>query len=104
MWKKIRAVLNRLAVGALIGFGLWSVVGGWATSLLFGSLGGSFSCRTDVELALGRYIAMQVYSAAGGALLFVAGGWLIRRAVTKRRNGTGAALVKVDPETASKVP
>ncbi len=85
MWRKLKQWLARLAIGAFVGFGLWSLVGRSLTSMWFGSLGGTFSCREDVEVALGRYIGGQLYSAVGGAIALPLGHFLIRRWFAKRR-------------------
>jgi len=65
----IKRTLTELAVGAVVGFIAWCLLGKRMTSMLFGSLGGSFSCRTDVELGLDKFVAMQLYSAIAGAVV-----------------------------------
>lgn len=82
------AVLKRslvaLLVGAALGFVLWSIFGKSATSMMFTSLGGTFSCQTDVELALDKFVSMQLYSALGGGVLAVVGNLLFKRWANKR--------------------
>lgn len=75
--------------GAAVGFIIWSLIGQGAVSVLFGSLGGTFSCREDVELALSKFVRMQLYCAIAGAVLAPLGAWLLRR--PKADPGAGAA-------------
>jgi uncharacterized protein (DUF2062 family) len=65
----IKRTLTELAVGAVVGFIGWCLLGKRMTSMLFGSLGGSFSCKTDVELGLDKFVSMQLYSAIAGAVV-----------------------------------
>ncbi|HEX2732896.1 MAG TPA: hypothetical protein VHM70_14905 [Polyangiaceae bacterium] len=81
-WLKRTSI--ELVVGALVGFVIWSFVGKRLTSMLFGSLGGSFSCSADVELGLDKFLAMQLYSALGGAALAVLAMFLFRRRRARR--------------------
>lgn len=79
MWAWIKRTAFELAVGAAVGFVLWSLAGKGMTSMLFGSLGGTFSCRADVELALDKFLSMQLYSALLGAVLGVVVMIVVRR-------------------------
>jgi hypothetical protein len=73
-------------VGAAIGFLICSIFGQSGVSLIFGSVGGTFSCKTDVEHALQQFVRLQLYSALSGAVLLPLLIWLIRRAVGKRKS------------------
>lgn len=81
-WIKRTAV--QLAVGASLGFTAWSLIGAWLTSLMFSSLGGTFSCKADVEAALSKFISMQMYSALAGGVGAVVLMTLVRRRFAKR--------------------
>jgi membrane protein DedA with SNARE-associated domain len=72
-------------VGATLGFLLWSLMGQGAVSILFGSLGGTFTCKTDVEHALQQFVKLQLYSALAGAVVVPLLTWLIRRTFGKKR-------------------
>lgn len=71
------------AVGAAFGFILWSIIGQSAVSVLFGSVGGSFTCKADVEQALGQFVRWQLYSALAGAVGFPIAAWSVRRSRPK---------------------
>lgn len=53
---------------------------------MFGSLGGTFTCKADVEHALQQFVRLQLYSALAGAILVPVITWVIRRAFGKRKN------------------
>jgi hypothetical protein len=82
-WLKRTGV--EMLVGAVLGFVTWCVAGKSITSVMFGSIGGSFSCQTDVQNALTKFMSMQLYSAIGGALIFAVGIGLVRRAFDRRK-------------------
>jgi hypothetical protein len=81
----MKRILMELLVGATLGFVLWCLIGKGMTSMMFGSLGGSFTCKADVERALDQFLAMQLYAAAGGAVLVTVGTFLVRRALDKSK-------------------
>lgn len=85
MWAWIKRTSYELALGAALGFALWSLAGKGMTSMLFGSLGGTFSCRADVELALDKFLSMQLYSALLGAVLAVVVMIIVRRRWPKKK-------------------
>jgi hypothetical protein len=70
--------LVQASVGAVLGFLVWCLIGKSMTSMLFGSLGGSFSCRADVEAGLDKFVSMQLYSAIAGALFVLLGAAFVR--------------------------
>jgi hypothetical protein len=80
----LKRTLVELTTGAVLGFIAWCLLGKNLTSMLFGSLGGSFSCRADVELGLDKFVAMQMYSAIAGALVSFLGMLLMRHWWSKR--------------------
>jgi hypothetical protein len=88
-WLKRTGV--ELVIGATIGFVVWCVAGKSMTSMMYGSLGGSFSCQTDVQAALTKFLAMQLYSAIAGAFIFALGIGLARRALEKRKLRTAGS-------------
>ncbi len=75
-WLKQTLVL--MCVGAVLGFSIWCLLGKSMTSMQFGSLGGSLSCKTDVELGLDKFVSMQLYSAMAGASLVFIGATIVR--------------------------
>lgn len=81
----IKRTLLELTTGAMIGFVIWCLFGKQMTSMLFGSLGGSFSCRLDVEAGLDKFVSMQLYSAIAGALVAFLGMLILRRWWSKSR-------------------
>jgi hypothetical protein len=81
----IKRTLTELTVGAVLGFIAWCLMGKRMTSALFGSLGGTFSCRADVELGLDKFVAMQLYSAITGAVVAFLGMLVLRRWWAKSR-------------------
>src|SRR5689334_7737116 len=81
----LKRTLTWLSSGAAVGFILWCLFGKRLTSMLFGSLGGSFSCRADVEIGLDKFVAMQLYSAIAGALVAFFGMFFLRRWWLKSR-------------------
>jgi hypothetical protein len=89
-WMKRTGV--ELLIGAVIGFVVWCIAGKALTGMMYGSLGGSFSCQTDVENGLTRFLAMQLYSAVGGAVIFAIAAGLIRRALSRRRHRNAAPI------------
>jgi len=74
------------SVGAALGFLVWSIFGQRAVSLLFGSLGGTFTCKTDVEHALQEFVKLQMFSALGGAIVVPLLTWLLYRVFGKKRS------------------
>src|SRR3982751_2469754 len=84
MMRWLKRLLTELAAGAVFGFVVWCLAGKAITSFRFGSLGGSFSCKGDVSVALDQFVAMQLYSAIGGGVVVVLATELIRRAWNKR--------------------
>ena len=82
-WMKRTGV--ELLIGAVIGFVICCIGGKSLTSMLYGSIGGSFSCQTDVENGLTRFLSLQLYSALGGAVVFAIAAGLIRRAWSRRK-------------------
>jgi hypothetical protein len=85
----LKRTLMELTTGAMIGFVVWCLLGKQLTGMLFGSLGGSFSCRLDVEQGLDKFVAMQLYSAIAGAVVAFLGMWVLRRWWTKSRARRG---------------
>lgn len=83
LWMKRSLVA--LTAGAALGFIAWCLLGKQLTGMLFGSLGGSFSCRTDVEIALDKFVSMQLYSAIVGAVVAWLGMLMVRRWWAKSR-------------------
>jgi hypothetical protein len=81
-----------LLIGAMIGFVICCLFGKSLTSMLYGSIGGSFSCQLDVENGLTRFLSLQLYSALGGAVVFAIAAGLIRRAWSRRKQRTAAPL------------
>lgn len=71
--------LNLALAGAAVGFIIWSFLGQSAVSIMFGSLGGTFTCKADVELGLQKFVRMQLYSAIAGAVLVPLVAWLLRK-------------------------
>jgi hypothetical protein len=86
----LKRALVQMSVGAVLGFIIWSLLGKSMTSMMFGSLGGSFSCRLDVEAGLDKFVAMQLYSAIGGALVVLGGATFVRMKWAKRKNKPAA--------------
>ena len=80
----MKRTLVEMATGAVLGFVVWCFFGKSLTSMIFGSLGGTFSCRADVEDGLNRFVAMQMYSAITGALVAFLGMLLLRNWWRKR--------------------
>jgi hypothetical protein len=91
VWLK-RAFLQA-SVGAVFGFVGWCLLGKSMTSLMFGSLGGSFSCRADVELGLDKFVAMQLYSAIAGAVIAFAGATFVRYRWMKAKRAKAVATL-----------
>jgi hypothetical protein len=82
-WMKRAGV--ELLIGAVMGFVLWCITGKSLTSMFYGTPGGTFSCQADVEKALTHFLALQLYSALGGALVVAIATELIRRAWSRRK-------------------
>jgi len=82
-WLKRTGV--EMLIGAVVGFTLWCLGGRSLTSVLFGPIAGTFSCKADVENALTRFLSMQLYAAVAGALVFAVAIGLIRRALGRRK-------------------
>jgi hypothetical protein len=97
MWRWLKRALMELTAGAAVGFVVWCLLGKQLTGMLFGSLGGSFSCRADVEIALDKFVAMQLYSAIAGALVAFLGMLILRRWWTKSRAQTAVAGAGTPP-------
>ena len=89
-WMKRTGV--ELLIGAVLGFIIWCLAGKSMTSMMYGSLGGSFSCQADVETALTRFLAMQLYSAIAGAVIFAIAAGLVHRAIGRRRQRNAAPI------------
>lgn len=94
----LKRSLRDLSTGAAIGFVVWCLLGKQLTGMLFGSLGGSFSCRADVEMGLDKFVAMQLYSAIAGALVAFLGMLILRRWWAKSRARSAQAAARA-PET-----
>ena len=84
----LKRALVQASVGAVLGFVIWCLLGKRMTSMLFGSLGGTITCRPDVEVALDKFVAMQLYSAIGGALVVFAGVTFVRMRWAKSKSKT----------------
>jgi hypothetical protein len=84
MMRWLKRLLTELVAGAALGFVVWCFAGKAITSFRFGSLGGSFSCKGDVSVALDQFVAMQLYSAIGGGVVLTIATELVRRAWSKR--------------------
>jgi hypothetical protein len=82
-WLKRTSV--EMSIGAVIGFIIWCLIGKGMTSMLFGSLGGTVTCKTDVEIGLDKFVSMQLYSAIAGALVVAAGAAFVRMRWSKRK-------------------
>lgn len=82
----LKRALVQMSVGGVLGFLLWCLIGKSMTGMLFGSLGGTFSCRADVEAGLDKFVSMQLYSAIAGALIVLAGATFVRMRWAKRKN------------------
>lgn len=83
VWLKRTGV--EMSIGAVLGFIIWCLIGKNMTSMLFGSIGGTFSCKADVELGLDKFVSMQLYSAIAGALIVLAGAAFVRFRLSKRK-------------------
>jgi hypothetical protein len=92
----IKRTFVELGIGAAVGFVVWCLAGKQVTSWLFGSIGGTFSCRADVEAGLDKFVSMQLYSALGGAVLAVVIMIVARRLWSKAR-----ARIAAPPQTAA---
>jgi hypothetical protein len=90
----LKRALRDLTTGAAIGFVIWCLFGKQLTGMLFGSLGGSFSCRIDVENGLDKFVSMQLYSAIAGALVAFLGMLLLRRWWAKSRARSAQAAAR----------
>jgi len=97
----IKRTSSELAVGAVLGFVTWCLIGKRMTSALFGSLGGSFSCRADVEIGLDKFVSMQLYSAIAGAVVAFLGMLVLRRWWAKSRTKPAAPTPGVPGAPAS---
>jgi len=86
----LKRALVQMSVGGVLGFILWCLFGKSMTGMMFGSLGGTFSCRADVEAGLDKFVAMQLYSAIGGALLVFGVATFVRMKWAKRKNKPAA--------------
>jgi actin-like ATPase involved in cell morphogenesis len=91
-WLKRTSV--EMSIGAVIGFIIWCLIGKGMTSMLFGSLGGTVTCKTDVEIGLDKFVSMQLYSAIAGALVVFVGATFVRLRLSKRKARPAAP---VDP-------
>jgi hypothetical protein len=89
----IKRFLSWLSTGAFLGFLVWSLLGRSMTSLFFGSLGGSFTCRADVQTALDDFVSMQLYSALGGGLVAM----VVMLLLMRRRARRAAAVAAPEP-------
>lgn len=90
----MRRTLVELTIGAVIGFVVWCLIGKSLTSMLFASLGGSFSCKADVEVALDKFVSMQVYSALAGAVVVAVVMAIVRRALKNRSKAAEGAVAR----------
>jgi hypothetical protein len=90
-WIKRTSV--EIAAGAALGFAVWCLAGKSLTSMLFASLGGTFSCQADVSLALDKFVSMQLYSALLGGVLVAVGMALVRRSAAARAKARAAAPI-----------
>jgi len=84
------------AVGAAFGFILWSIIGKYVISAVFGSVGGSVTCGPDVEAALGQFVRWGLYSALAGGVGVPIAAWSFGRsrsknAVTNNVGGSAAS-------------
>jgi hypothetical protein len=84
----VKRMLLLAGVGATLGFLAWSLLGQGAVSLMFGSLGGTFTCKADVEHALQQFVRLQLYCALAGAFIVPLFTWLVRRSFAKRGKRT----------------
>jgi hypothetical protein len=75
----LKRIFTLALVGAALGFLIWSFVGQSMVSLMFGSVGGSFTCKADVELGLEKFVRMQLYCALAGAVLVPVALWFLKR-------------------------
>jgi hypothetical protein len=91
-WLKRTSV--EMSIGAVIGFIVWCLLGKSMTSMLFASIGGTFSCKADVEAGLDKFVSMQLYSAIAGALVIFGGATFVRMRLSKRKAKPAAP---VDP-------
>lgn len=80
----VKRILLLATIGAALGFLTWSILGQGGVSLMFGSLGGTFTCKADVEHALQQFVRWQLYCALAGAVVVPCLTWLIRRAIGKK--------------------
>jgi hypothetical protein len=72
-------VVVLMGFGAALSMIAWSFLGRALTPLWFGSIGGTFTCKADVENALDDFLAMQLYSAIAGAVIALGLFLLLRR-------------------------
>lgn len=80
----IKRTLVWLTTGAVFGFVAWSLLGKKLMLDWLGPLGGNL-CRADVEMGLDKFVSMQLYSAATGAVVTFLGILLLRRWWLKSR-------------------
>lgn len=80
----MKRTLVTLSVGAVVGFILWILIGRGMIARRYSSIGGTFSCGADVRRGLDEFVAMQLYSALGGAVLALLVMLIARRWWSKR--------------------
>lgn len=86
----LKWALVQMSIGGVLGFIVWCLLGKSMTGMMFGSLGGTFSCRADVEAGLDKFVSMQLYSAIAGALIVFAVATFVRMKWAKRKNKPAA--------------
>jgi hypothetical protein len=94
-----------MAVGALLGLGVWSVSGPKVISWWYEPPSkDAFSCAPSVRVALGQFVYSQLAAAAAGAVLLAIVAGLLRRWWSQRSEVATTVMPSAAPQPAIAAP
>jgi hypothetical protein len=84
-WQFVRRIVMELLVGLGLGVAVWELVGRSIITQMYGSIGSTVTCATDVEQALAQFDSGLRLSALIGAVAFVVLMAVVRILLWRRR-------------------